>query len=220
MGYAGGPAILDPGDNNLRMTGVFIENPTGSAKARKLFSSYLQGIPTIVQMTGRPELCSSFLIAKAFEGLSVDANIPGLADGLILEARLLPNILGAMFGNKDMPTRMYIRNPLDAAIRVLKLNFAMETVEAQPEPLGRLDLDTYSNPIVLAPQAVSLTPEVIATVPLSVAAIQALFAGQFSLKAFGTMEIMIGTYRTTIDYVQVPVKTVICPDPGCMVAPL
>jgi len=56
MGYAGGAGNLLPGDNSLTMTGVFIENPSGNEKARRLFSSYLQGVPTQVQLKVIPVL--------------------------------------------------------------------------------------------------------------------------------------------------------------------
>ena len=111
----------------------------------------------------------------------MDGSIPGLQKGIILEARLKPNILGALFGDTAMPTRMIVSNPLDAEIRVLKLNFVMKTDEASPRDLGRMDLDMADDPIVLAPRAASLTRQVIANVPLSGAAIQALFAGLISI---------------------------------------
>ena len=69
--------------------------------------------------------------------------------------------LGALVGNKNMPTQMWIRNPFDAAINIVSMNLQMYTDNnpKKVQKLGSIEVRP-STPLVLAPKTMSLTPKV------------------------------------------------------------
>eukprot|EP00462_Mataza_sp_D1_P027651 CAMPEP_0175181210 /NCGR_PEP_ID=MMETSP0087-20121206/36521_1 /TAXON_ID=136419 /ORGANISM="Unknown Unknown, Strain D1" /LENGTH=714 /DNA_ID=CAMNT_0016473685 /DNA_START=68 /DNA_END=2212 /DNA_ORIENTATION=+ len=211
-------ASLSPGPNNLAMTGKLIDAPSGSALIRKLLSRYLKNEKSGLTMHGRPESCDNNMLKNAFKNITMAASLPGLGEGLIKGARLKPDIFGALFGKKDMPTRVLVLNPLDKEIRLRRMDFEMfANRDLRSDKLGEIKLDM--NDMKLAPNAVTLSEQVIATVPLSGAALSTLLkslTGTPKVSATGTLEMSIGGFVGTVDYQQLDITAEICSSDSCM----
>ncbi|KAI9022193.1 hypothetical protein CLU79DRAFT_702427 [Phycomyces nitens] len=134
---------LARGDNTVMTTATF--DPKSSDVGQNLLSSFVMGKNNDVHIGGFDKSTDVASLASALGSISIDAVLPGLNASLIQTASLLVQ--------PDSPTtnivnvQVGIANPFTTGLSISKV---VSSVSFQGMPIGNIDQDISSNPIVVS----------------------------------------------------------------------
>ncbi|KAJ3103348.1 hypothetical protein HDU96_009295 [Phlyctochytrium bullatum] len=197
---------LVPGTNKIAAKSYFKPAAGPATEAgKKVLSSFLQARDQQVKIVGSESSVVYTALKPAFSALSITSTLPSIKTPLVGGARLAsidltptPSLAKAV---------LKLTNPLDSPYSVTKLS---SRVTYNGQPIGNIDQDLSSDPIVLAAGETRETKEIEMQLLVTREAIRALvvgLGGNLAVDIKATLSTLVGSYLTDIDYEQSGVKT-------------
>ncbi|RCH90057.1 hypothetical protein CU098_000268, partial [Rhizopus stolonifer] len=134
--------VLKRGMNTISASGRF--DPKSSQTGQNLLSTYVMGHDNDVQIEGTKESTDIASLSGALSQVSLSSNLLGLKVALIQGSSLAVRPTTLQDGIVDV--KVSIANPFSAGLTITKVVFA---VTYNGMPIGNIDQDISSNPIVI-----------------------------------------------------------------------
>ncbi|KAJ3147540.1 hypothetical protein HK101_002218 [Irineochytrium annulatum] len=195
---------LVPGPNVITATSLF--NPQGDAAiaaGRQLLSGFLAGTSSPVTILGTPNSTPYKSLEASFSGLTINTNLPGQTKPLIGGSWLNFNNLAVT----TAPVYLLLNNPLATDFTLLHLT---TSISYNGQIIGNIDQDLAGNPIKVPAGGSLNAGPITASLNINIISLQALVAGlsgNLKIDAKATLLTAVGSYQTTVDYVQTGVST-------------
>ncbi|KAM3579635.1 hypothetical protein VKS41_008087 [Umbelopsis sp. WA50703] len=141
------------GVNNVTAQALF--NPKGTTQGQNLLTTFVAGKDNNVGIAGYSNSTAIQSLAYAFGNVSLASVLPGLKSQLIQSASLvvLPNTVQTTVAG----TSVTIANPFSAGLSITQVKAA---VTYAGMPVGNIDADISSNPIVVGGKATTPSPSI------------------------------------------------------------
>ncbi|KAJ2957138.1 hypothetical protein NQZ79_g7101 [Umbelopsis isabellina] len=155
------------GVNNVTAQALF--NPKGTTQGQNLLTTFVAGKDNNVGIAGYSNSTNIPSLAYAFGNVSLASVLPGLKSQLIQSASLvvLPNTVQTTVAG----TSVTIANPFSAGLSITQVKAA---VTYAGMPVGNIDADISSNPIVVGGKATAPSPSIPITMNLAPASVALL----------------------------------------------
>ncbi|OZJ03376.1 hypothetical protein BZG36_04495 [Bifiguratus adelaidae] len=158
---------LDIGDNVLNATGTF--DPNSSQDGMNLLTTFVAGQDNGVSVAGSENSTAVDSLKQGFSGVQLGTTLPGLKTKLIDSAAL--TILNNTIQTNVTNTLVTLSNPFTAG---LKITTVKSTVTYKTLPVGSINADMSSNPIVVNGKTNGTSPPIPITLNLEPSAVALL----------------------------------------------
>jgi hypothetical protein len=155
------------GTNNVMATALF--NPKASTTGQNLLTTFVGGKDNNVSIAGFANSTAIESLAYAFGNVSLSSVLPGLKSQLIQTAAL--TVYSNTVQTKVAGTSVTIANPFSAGLSITQVKAA---VTYAGMPVGNIDADISSNPIVVGGKVQAASPAIPITMNLEPAAVALL----------------------------------------------
>ncbi|KAH8549288.1 hypothetical protein BGW37DRAFT_469259 [Umbelopsis sp. PMI_123] len=155
------------GSNTLQATALF--NPKANTVGQNLLTTFVAGKANNVTIGGYSNSTVVESLAYAFGNVSLGAVLPGLPSQLIQSAGL--TVYTNTVQTKVAGTSVTIANPFSAGLSITQVKAA---VTYAGMPVGNIDADISSNPIVVGGKTTAASPAIPITMNLEPAAVALL----------------------------------------------
>ncbi|KAI8054090.1 hypothetical protein BDF22DRAFT_768949 [Syncephalis plumigaleata] len=193
---------LKPGPNTIHSTVYFMpQTEAARAAGRKMMSDYVAGVENSIGISGYDQTTNIASLQEALKAIRMTTKMPAMHGVSMIRATRVAIDIGTIFTRKAKG-QVDMFNPLDAPIAVLRMDVKMFYKGAS---LGDLNQDLSSNPIMLAPKAVSTSPPITVGFALNLDTIKAAFSmlgGKLYVDVKANIVVRIGGYVMTLDYNQ------------------
>jgi hypothetical protein len=193
---------LKPGPNTIHSTMYFMpQTEAARAAGRKMMSDYVAGVENSISISGYGQTTNIASLQEALGAIRMTTKMPAMHGVTMIRATRVAIGLGTIFTRKAKG-QVDMFNPLDAPIAVLRMSVKMYYKGAS---LGDLNQDLSTNPIILAPKAVSKSPPITVGFALNLDTIKAAFSmlgGKLHVDIKANIVARIGGYIMTLDYNQ------------------
>ncbi|KAI9598377.1 hypothetical protein BDF19DRAFT_411078 [Syncephalis fuscata] len=193
---------LKPKENVVHST-VYFMPQTAAARAagQRMMSDYVAGVENDIGISGYAQSTNIASLQQALGAIRMKTKMPAMHGVTMIRATRVAIDFATVFTRKAKG-QVDMFNPLDAPIAVIRMNVKMFYKGAS---LGDLNQDLSSNPIMLAPKAVSKSPPITVGFALNWDTIKAAFAvlgGKLFVDIKANIVVRVGGYEMTLDYNQ------------------
>ncbi|KAG2175943.1 hypothetical protein INT44_000421 [Umbelopsis vinacea] len=159
--------VLQRGSNTLQATALF--NPKATSVGQNLLTTFVAGKANNVTIGGYANSTIIESLAYAFGNVSLGSVLPGLQSQLIQSAGL--TVYTNTVQTNVAGTTVTIANPFSAGLSITQVKAA---VTYAGMPVGNIDADISSNPIVIGGKTTAASPAIPITMNLEPAAVALL----------------------------------------------
>ncbi|CAM0140812.1 hypothetical protein VKS41_008089 [Umbelopsis sp. WA50703] len=159
--------VLVRGENHVTAHALF--NPKATTVGQNLLTTFIAGKNNTVGIAGYSNSTAIQSLAYAFGNVSLSSTLPGLQSQLIQSAAL--EVLTNTVQTNVASTSVTIANPFSAGLSITQVKAA---VTYAGMPVGNIDADISSNPIVVGGKATTASPGIPITMNLEPASVALL----------------------------------------------
>ncbi|KAI8875227.1 hypothetical protein K501DRAFT_203069, partial [Backusella circina FSU 941] len=134
---------LARGANTVAATSTF--DPNGSDVGKNLLSTFVMGQENNLDITGFTNSTAVTSLAEALGAITLESTLPGLTTAIVQGASL--SVLSDSIASGTVAVKVTIADPFTAGLSVTKV---VSAATFNGMPLGNIDQDISSNPIVVA----------------------------------------------------------------------